>query len=433
MAEVRTVVETKMPSRVSSMAAGLVGSEILRIAAEIRDRIRAGTPVCNLTVGDFSSKQFAIPPQLATGIQQALDRGETNYPPSDGVLELRQAVARFYERELHLRYGIDSVLIAGGARPVIYAIYRATVDPGDVVVYPTPSWNNNHYCHMVGAQGVPVETGPETRFMPTREALLAELPRARLVCLNTPLNPTGTAIEPVALREISQDIVAENERRARRGARPVYLMYDHVYWMLRVPGVEHFTPPALVPEMREYTLFVDGISKAFAATGLRVGWAVGPPDVVARMSAILGHVGAWAPRAEQVATVGLLDDPAGIAVYHERFLNALQARLDLLHNGLQEMRSAGLPVESIAPMGAIYLTARFTPFGRKTPDGTTLATNDDVRSYLLEAANFAVVPFQAFGVRDEGGWFRLSVGAVSEDEIRAALPRVRAALEALRD
>jgi aspartate aminotransferase len=151
------------------------------------------------------------------------------------------------------------------------------------------------------------------------------------------------------------------------------------------------------------------------------------------MSAILGHVGAWAPRAEQVATVGLLDDPAGIAVYHERFLHAVQSRLDLLHTGLQAMRTEGLPVESIAPMGAIYLTARFTPFGRKTPDGTTLSTNDDIRSYLLEAANFAVVPFQAFGVRDDGGWFRLSVGAVSEDEIRAALPRVRTALLALRD
>lgn len=418
-------------SRVSSMAGGLVGSEILRIAAEIRERIRAGEQVCNLTVGDFASKQFPIPAQLAAAIGRALDRGETNYPPSDGVLELRQAVSRFYARDLGLRYGTESILIAGGARPVIYAIYRAVVDPDDVVLYPVPSWNNNHYCHMVGARGIAVATGVETAFMPTRSAFEPHLRKARLVCLNTPLNPAGTAIDADALREICDSIVEENARREREGERPLYLMYDHVYWMLRVAGVEHFTPPALVPAMAAYTIFVDGISKAFASTGLRVGWAVGPADVVTRMSAILGHVGAWAPRAEQVATVELLDDAAGIESYLTTFRAALESRLDLLHAGLQAMRAEGLPVDSIAPMGAIYLTARCAPFGRRTPDGVELSTNDDVRRYLLEAAQFAVVPFQAFGVPEDSGWFRLSVGAVSLDEIRAAMPRVRTALAAL--
>jgi aspartate aminotransferase len=284
---------------------------------------------------------------------------------------------------------------------------------------------------MVNARGVPVPTSPVTAFMPTRVALEPHVRQARLVCLNTPLNPTGTAIEPDVLREICTTIVEENLRRERDGERPLYLMYDHVYWMLRVAGVEHCTPPSLVPEMAPYTLFVDGISKAFAATGLRVGWAVGPADVVARMSALLGHVGAWAPRAEQIATVELLDDADGIDAYHRGFRAALQVRLDVLHEGLQAMRADGLPVDSIAPMGAIYLTARCAPFGRRTPAGVELRTNDDVRRYLLETARFAVVPFQAFGVPDENGWFRLSVGAVSPDDIRAALPRVRSALEAL--
>ncbi len=432
LVQTRTAVDVATDPRVSAMAAGLVGSEILKIAAEIRDRVRAGDAICNLTVGDFASKHFPIPTLLADAIRRALERGETNYPPSDGVLELRQSVARFYERELHLRYGTDSVLIAGGARPVIYATYRAVVDPGEAVLYPVPSWNNNHYCNMVGAESIAVPTEAKNNFMPTPGALLADLSRARLVCLNTPLNPTGTAISAATLRTISEAIVEENQSRERRGGRPVYLMYDQVYWMLRVAGVEHFTPPALVPEMARYTIFVDGISKAFAATGLRVGWAVGPPDVIGRMSAILGHVGAWAPRAEQVATVELLEDQATIDTYHGTFLTAIQARLDRLHAGFERMRAAGLPVESIAPAGAIYLTARFSPFGRRTPAGVELRTNDDVRRYLLDAAHFAVVPFQAFGVAEEGGWFRLSVGAVSEKDIEAALPRVQTALEALR-
>jgi aspartate aminotransferase len=201
--------------------------------------------------------------------------------------------------------------------------------------------------------------------------------------------------------------------------------------MLCFGATVHVTPPELFPEMARYTLFVDGISKAFAATGLRVGWTLGPADVISRMSAVLGHVGAWAPRAEQVATAALLDDPAAIRAFHARFKPAVEARLDLLHAGFQQLKADGLPVESIPPMGAIYLTARVAPFGRRTPDGAVLTTNEDIRRYLLKAAGVGLVPFQAFGARDDDGWFRLSVGAVSEEDIRVALPRLAAALAAL--
>ncbi|HTE49395.1 MAG TPA: aminotransferase class I/II-fold pyridoxal phosphate-dependent enzyme [Kofleriaceae bacterium] len=417
--------------RIATMARGLVGSEILKIAAEIRTRQREGRAICNLTVGDFAPAQFPIPDKLREGVQAALGGGETNYPPSAGVQELREAVSRFYARELGLDYPSSSILIAGGARPLIYAIYRAVVDQGDSVVYPVPSWNNNHYCHMVGARGVPVLCGPEDRFLPTRDALVRELAGARLLCINSPLNPTGTAISADALRGICEAVVEENDARSRTGERPLYLMYDHIYWMLCVEGVEHVTPTGLVPAVAPYTIYVDGISKAFAATGLRVGWSAGPPDVIERMSALLGHVGAWAPRAEQVATVALLDDPPCVAAFLASFRPAVNARLGRLHDGFRSMQADGLPVESMAPMGAIYLTVRISPFGLRTPGGERLETNEAVRAYLLEAADFAVVPFQAFGMEGESGWFRLSVGAASEQEIRAALPRVAAALRAL--
>jgi aspartate aminotransferase len=417
--------------RVSGMAAGLVASEILRIAAEIRDLVRAGTPVCNLTVGDFDPRQFPIPAHLRTGIQKALDAGETNYPPSDGVAELRQAVQRYYQRELGLEYPIDSVLIAGGARPVIYAIYRAVVDPGDRVLCPLPSWNNTHYIHMLGAQGVPIPCTSANRFLPTLEQLAPELPTARLLCLNSPLNPTGTAIEPDALRGICTAIVAENRRRETTGARPLYLMYDHIYWPLCVGATKHVTPPELVPEMARYTIFADGISKAFAATGVRVGWSVGPVDVTERMSAILSHVGAWAPRAEQVATAALLDDPAYCAEYHATFIAGIQRRLDSAFRALSAMKATGLPVDVIPPMGAIYLSARIHPFGKRTATGTRLKTNEDVRAWILAAARIGVVPFQAFGVPEDSGWFRLSVGAVSEREMSEAMPRLEGAISAL--
>jgi aspartate aminotransferase len=173
------------------------------------------------------------------------------------------------------------------------------------------------------------------------------------------------------------------------------------------------------------------VSKGFAATGLRVGWVVGPVDILSRLSAVLGHVGAWAPRAEQVATASVLEDAAGVAAFHAGYLRKLQARLERLHRGLQELRANGLPVDSMAPEGAIYLAARIHPFGRTTPEGAPLRTGEDVRRYVLDAAGIALVPFGAFGVPDDDGWFRMSVGAVGEREIEEALPRLAAALEAL--
>jgi aspartate aminotransferase len=411
--------------RVSAMAAALIGSEILRIAGEIRALKAAGRPICDLTVGDFASSQFPIPAKLAAGIHEALEHGETNYPPSSGIAPLREAVARLYERDLGLRYPVESVLIAGGARPVIYCIFRTVCDPGDRIVYSVPSWNNNHYTHLVGGVGVPIVCGPADRFLPTRKMLEGKLTGARLLCLNTPLNPSGTVIERDALLGICEAVMEENEARQRSGERPLYLMYDHIYWMLRFGDTPHFTPPELIPEITRYTVFVDGISKAFASTGLRVGWGIGPVDIISRMSAVLGHIGAWAPRAEQVATVGLLNDPEAIRAYEAVLLGQLQLRLEKLHAGIQGMKGRGLPVDSIPPMGAIYLTARIHPFGDR------LRTNDDVRRYVLEEAGIGLVPFQAFGSTEDEGWFRMSVGAASVAEIDAALPRLEEALRRL--
>ncbi|HEX2210035.1 MAG TPA: aminotransferase class I/II-fold pyridoxal phosphate-dependent enzyme [Longimicrobium sp.] len=416
--------------RVSTMAGGLVGSEILKIAADIRALVAGGAEVCNLTVGDFSPKQFRIPQVLERDIIQALQNGETNYPPSEGVPELRRAVGDFYQRWLGLTYGLESILVTAGSRPGIFSTYAALVDPGDTVVYPVPSWNNNHYVHMTGARGVAVVCGSENAFLPTRALLEPHIRGARLLALNSPLNPSGTAFTAEALSEICDLVLEEN---ARRGAdeRPLYVMYDQVYWMLTFEGTTHVNPVSLRPEMREYTVFVDGISKAFAATGVRVGWTVGPADVTKRMMSALGHVGAWAPRAEQLATATVLADTAAIEAYHAEMKVGVQRRLDALYEGVQALAQAGYPVRAIPPMGAIYLSVCFPLHGWTTPNGAVLATNDDIRLYLLDAAGLAVVPFQAFGMTEDTGWFRTSVGAVSLDQIRAMFARLTPALAAL--
>lgn len=414
----------------SSLARGVVGSEILKIAAEIRTLKAKGVSVCNLTVGDFDPAYFPIPDALLEETRAALRDGHTNYPPSDGVLALREAVTRFYERELGLKYPVDSVLVAGGARPLLYGAYKALIDPGDVAVYPVPSWNNNHYAYLSGAKAVEIPVSAESNFFPTVEEIRPHLSEARLLLVNSPLNPTGTVIAAEELRKITELVVDENRRRAAAGRRPLYFVFDQVYWALTFGGARHVTPVGLVPEAAPYTLLLDAVSKAFCATGLRVGWGVMPPAVRKRMADLLGHVGAWAPKAEQVAVAKLLDAPDLLAPFHQRVVAGLTARLDALHAGLAAMKKDGFPVDAIAPQGAIYLSARFDLFGRLFR-GKPIATNEEIRRLLLEEAGLGVVPFQAFGLKAETGWFRLSVGAVSMDDIAAALPRIRRAIESL--
>jgi aspartate aminotransferase len=414
----------------SSLAREMVGSEILAIAAQIRARIAAGESVCNLTVGDYLPSEFPIPEGLRKAIKDALDAGQTNYPPPDGVPELRRAVQSYYASELGLSYPLESCVIAGGARPVIYAAYRALVEPGDQVVYPIPSWNNNHYCHLASARGVPVLTSAEDNFMPSAALLAPHLKQASLLCLNSPLNPSGTMFRREQLLEITEAVAEENRRRKKAGARPLIVLFDQVYWELTFGGHQHHTPVELLPEAANWTVFVDGISKSFAATGLRVGWTIAPPPIAARMADLIGHMGAWAPRAEQIATARWLDDRRGREEFHTNMRAALEGRLDELSRGFERMHASGLPVQSFAPEGGIYLAAQFALQGHRH-GGKPLATNDAIRRYLLESHGVALVPFQAFGYPVENGWFRLSVGAVTKPQVAEVVKRLGTALKEL--
>jgi aspartate aminotransferase len=417
-------------NRLSTLSQNLRGSQILRIAAEVREIVVAGNPVCNLTVGDFDPKHFPVPESYAKGVAAQVSGGQTNYPPSNGIPELRKAVVGFYKEWLDIDLTPENVVICAGGRPVIYGAYRALVNPGDTVVYPTPSWSNEYYTPMMGAKAIEVPAGVESGFLPTAKSLAPHLKGARLLILNSPMNPAGTLFSEQQLGEICDAVLAENARRGE-GERPLFVLYDQMYWMLTFGDAKHVTPSGLRPGMAKYTIYVDGVSKAFAATGLRVGWGVGPADVIHAMSDLLTHVGAWAPRPEQIATAELLPKSAEIKAFHQVMLPNLEERLRLLADGIAALKRDGFPVDSTPPRGSIYLSAQFNLAGRRTPDGTPLDTNEDIRGYLLRSCGLAAVQFQAFGAREETGWFRLSAGAVTPADIRGLMPRLRTALTAL--
>jgi aspartate aminotransferase len=413
--------------KVSKLADNIIGSEIIKLAADVNEKIKKGDKIYNLTIGDFNPKEFPIPPELKQNIVDEYFKNETNYPAADGMLELRTAVSHLLMERGNLSYGTDEILIAGGARPVIYSIFRALVDPGDVVIFATPSWNNNHYTYLNNARPVIIQATPQENFMPTAADIEPHIRSATLITLCSPQNPTGTVFTKEGLEEICDLVLKENARRGP-SQKPVYMMYDQIYWALTFGNIKHYDPVSLRPEMRTYTVFVDGISKSLAATGVRVGWCMGPKFIIDKMKAILTHIGAWAPRAEQLATASYLSKLHQYDAFLKVQKEKVNSRLQAFFNGFMQLKSEGHRVDAITPQAAIYLTVQFALHGLRTAQGSVLNTTHDVTKYLLEEAKLAIVPFYAFGSSSDSDWYRLSVGTCRLEDAEKITVNLRAAL-----
>lgn len=415
----------------SKMAETLQGSEIIKLAGEINEKIKQGEKIFNYTIGDFDPTIFPIPDELKSEIIKAYQENHTNYPAANGIQKLRESVALFIEKYQGLKYGAEDFLIAGGARPLIYAAYQTILDKGEKVIFPVPSWNNNHYTHLSHAEKVMIEALPENNFMPLADDIKPHLKTATLLSLCSPLNPTGTTFSKEGLLEICKLVLEENLSRPE-GAKPLYLIYDQIYWSLTYGNIVHYDPVSLLPELRPYTIFIDGLSKAFAATGVRVGWAFGPTDIIDKMKSILGHVGAWAPKAEQVATGNYLSNPSNAFAFIEQLKKSLSDRLFGFYNGFLKLKNEGFPIDVIEPQAALYLTVKINLSGLTTTEGILLDTTEKATKYLLDSAGVAIVPFYAFGASKESTWYRLSVGTCALSDIELVINAIRNSLVKLK-
>ena len=412
----------------STTVRGLQESGILRITRQVRAMLARGESVLNFTVGDFDPRYFPIPKKLSQLIQSAVARGETNYPNPEGLPALRQAISDYVFRTAGVRYPVDAIVVCSGGRPVLFGAYNAIVNPGDKVIFSVPSWQNDSYSWITRAESIVIEATLETGFQPTMDQIRPHLSQAVMLCICSPGNPTGTVMGRDHLREILDAVVAENRTREENRQRPLFILHDQMYGTLVSEGQEHVYPAALVPECARWLISADGVSKSYAGTGLRLGWMLVPPAVGARIRDLLSHAGAWAPRAEQAAVAEFLNDAEAIAEFRKEMDAHLRERLQAMHAGFEELKAARYPVDSINPQGAIYFSAQFRLHG-KAIEGQKIETDENIRSLLLDRAGAAMVPFQAFGVRGETGWFRLSAGAVSMDEIRSLFPRLRSLLD----
>ena len=416
--------------KLSHLSETLIGSEIVKLGGEIREKIRQGERIYNFTVGDFDPAIFPIPKELEDAIVEAYRKHFTNYPAAEGNLDLREAIISFTKDMEGLDYGLSEVLVASGGRPLIYAVFRAICDKGDKIIYAVPSWNNNHYTHFVGGEHIVVEAKAENNFMPTADDIRPFIKDASLIALCSPQNPTGTTFKKQQLEDICDLVLEENNRRGMT-EKKLFLMYDQMYWHLTYGNIEHYNPVSLRSDMRHYTIFIDAISKVFAATGVRVGWSFGPATIINKMKAILTHLGAWAPMAEQKAVAYFLGNRQAINKYLAHFKIEIEERLRNIYDGIIALKNEGLPVDAIAPQAAIYLTIKLDLVGKKTTEGIVLSNQADVTDYILNEAKLAVVPIYAFGTDKSSPWYRLSVGTCKKEEINEMFGKLRSALKEL--
>ena len=416
--------------KLSYLSETLIGSEIVKLGGEIREKIRQGERIYNFTVGDFDPTIFPIPKELEDAIVEAYRKHFTNYPAAEGNLDLREAIRSFIKDSEGLDYSNQEILVASGGRPLIYALYRAICDKGDKIIYAVPSWNNNHYTHFVGGEHIVIQASAGNNFMPTADDLRPYIKEATLISLCSPQNPTGTTFSRAGLEAICDLVLEENQRRADSDKK-LYVMYDQMYWHLTYGDIKHFDPVTLRPAMRDYTVYIDAISKVFAATGVRVGWSMGPATIISKMKAILTHIGAWAPVAEQKAVAYFLQNRNAIRQYLAHFKSEIEERLHRIYNALMQLKSEGLAVDAIAPEAAIYLTIKIDGVGKTDRQGKKLETQADVTAYILNTAGLAVVPFYAFGAEKTSPWYRLSVGTCKKEEIEEMTGKLREALQQL--
>ena len=417
--------------KLSDLSETLIGSEIVKLGGEIREKIRQGQRIYNFTVGDFDPTIFPIPKELENAIVEAYRDHFTNYPAAEGNLDLREAITSFLKEMEGLDYGPNEILVASGGRPLIYAVFRAICDKGDKIIYAVPSWNNNHYTHFVGGQHIEVEAKLENNFMPSADDIRPHVKDATLIALCSPQNPTGTTFRKAELEAICDLILGENKRRGKN-EKKLYLMYDQMYWHLTYGDIKHYDPVNLRPAMRDYTIYVDAISKVFASTGVRVGWSMGPSTVMSKMKAILTHVGAWAPMAEQKAVAKFLFQRDAIKKFLNHFKSEIEQRLREIYNGFMKLKSHGFSVDAIAPEADIYITIKIDLALKTTQDGKLLTDQSDVTAYLLSEASLAVVPFYAFGASRDSAWYRLSVGTCKKEEIGEMISKLGEALKRLK-
>lgn len=381
-------------------------------AQKVRDLRAAGRDVIGLMIGE---PDFETPAHVKRAVVAAMDRNETRYTPINGIAPLREAVRNKFLRENGLDYSAEQIMAGTGSKQILYSALQATLDRGDEVIIPAPYWISYLDMTLV-ADGKPVvvNCGIDTGFKLTPQQLEAAItPRTKWLLLNSPGNPSGAIYSREELQALAEVL--------RRHPK-VWVLSDDIYEHLRFDGVEFCTMAQVAPDLKERTLTVNGVSKAYAMTGFRLGYAAGPLELIRAMVKIQSQSTAGVNSLSQWAAVEALNGP-------QEFLGERAAAFQERRDRMLELLRGVPGLTCDKPQGAFYLFPRCSGLlGRRTSDGKVLEKEVDVVVYLLEHAGVAVVQGEAYGLSP---YMRISI-ASSLESLTEAGRRIANAVADLR-
>ncbi|MDR6100463.1 aspartate aminotransferase [Agrobacterium larrymoorei] len=395
------------PFRRASRLANLGVSEILRIGARAAEMKRAGKQVIILGAGE---PDFDTPDNVKDAAIAAIRAGDTKYTALDGTPALKAAICAKFSRDNGLDFTPSEIAVAAGAKQIIYNALMASLEPGDEVIIPTPFWTT--YSAMVEiAGGIPVlvPCSGEHGFRMTAEQLKTAIsPRTRWLMLNSPSNPSGAAYRAEDYRPLLDVLLT---------APHVWLMSDEIYEHIVYDEFPFVTPIAVEPAIRSRCLIVNGVSKAYAMTGWRIGYGAGPASLISAMAVVQSQSTSNPTSISQAATVEALNGPQ-----HEVVARAadFRERRDFVVAALNAIEG----IECRVPEGAFYTFASCgCLIGATAPSGDVIGSDRDFCDYLLQTGYVATVPGAAFGLSP---YFRISY-ATSMAELEEAMNRIAAA------
>ena len=392
-------VKTALSERITNMAT----SATLAMAAKARELREQGKDIIGLSLGE---PDFNIPDFIKDAAKQAIDDNYSSYSPVDGYPDLKKAIANKFRRDNHLEYGLNQIVVSTGAKQSLANIAMVLLNKGDEVILPAPYWVS--YSDIVKlAEGVPVEvhTGIETDFKMTPEQLEAAItPKTKMLWYSSPCNPSGSVFSRTELQALAEVLYKYPD---------ILVVSDEIYEHINFRGGH--VSMAGIDGMYDRTITVNGVSKAFAMTGWRIGY-IGAPEYIAKAcTKYQGQNTSGANAIAQRATITALEAPVSRIRY---MIDEFHKRRNLILSLLGEIDGFKLNV----PEGAFYVFPDISSYFGRTLNGTRIANASDFAIYLLEHANVATVTGQAFG---NPNCIRISYAA-SEKEIREAVARIKA-------
>ncbi|MCA6069555.1 MAG: pyridoxal phosphate-dependent aminotransferase [Endomicrobium sp.] len=392
---------------ISKRVQSIKPSSTLAIDAKAKALKQQGIAVINFGAGE---PDFDTPKNIKDAAIDAINSGFTKYCPVAGTLEIKNAIINKLKRDNNLTYVPEEIIVSCGAKHSLYNIFQATIDDGDEVIIPAPYWVS--YPDMVvlaGGKPVIIKTSDKTNFKITPENVEKVITsKTKAIIINSPSNPTGCTYSARELKTIAQ-ICGKNN---------IFIISDEIYEKLVYDNFKFTSIAETTPETKDITIVVNGVSKAYAMTGWRIGYAVGPKNIISAMSKIQSQSTSNATSISIKAAVEALN---GTQEYVESMKKEFKKRRDYIVERLNEIND----ISCAKPEGAFYVFPNISALLGKTFNGKTINTDIEFADYLLDVAKIAVVPGSAFGAE---GYIRLSY-ATSIENIREGIDRLEATLK----